>query len=124
MSERVRVAVLAPASAIRAGLRTLLQIDPTIEIVAESGDLSEAGWTGIDYDLLLVTAEVIIADALSRMPGFFEGRAGLLIMADATDRLPGLDGLWGRPFGLISYDASGEELVAAVRAVALGLVVG
>lgn len=118
-SATIRVLVLAAYPAVRAGLRSMLDtaddIDVTMELIPEAVEL------GGEFD-----GDVLVADL---------GDDPERILAVIEDLAPGLPAVllgdsesfegFGHPTprAYLLRDASAEELVAAVRAVEVGLVV-
>jgi DNA-binding NarL/FixJ family response regulator len=108
----IRVAVLAPALALRIGLREVLGGLPDVEVVAESA-LPQG----------LPTADVWVltsADLIGEMDQ--EKTPPLLLLTDIPDEAARLSGL--PVWGILPLDASAEELSAALHALAEGLWVG
>ncbi len=125
--------IVAPALAVRAGLRTLLAEDPEIEVVAEAADLSGAAdalpdlTAGVDVWVMVEDALPVAEDAA---PGELEGlfpdveSSVLLLLEDRGHLARLLPGMTRRAWGVLSLDSSSEELQAAVRALHQGLLVG
>jgi DNA-binding NarL/FixJ family response regulator len=116
----IRVLLVAPSPALRAGLRSLLASDARVEVVDEAARL-------VDFDLDETEADVIIASASSASFSDFElalpDSISVLLLSDSP--LPASDALRARPaWGILPTDASPEELLAAVHALAEGLIVG
>ncbi len=129
----IRIMIVAPALAVRAGLRTLLAEDPEIEVVAEAADLSGAAdalpdlTAGVDVWVMVEDALPVAEDAA---PGELEGlfpdveSSVLLLLEDRGHLARLLPGMTRRAWGVLSLDSSSEELQAAVRALHQGLLVG
>lgn len=116
----IRVLLVAPSPALRAGLRSLLASDARVEVVDEAARL-------MDFDLDETEADVIIASASNAsFSGFglsLPDSISILLLSDSP--LPAYDALRSRPaWGILPTDASPEELLAAVHALAEGLIVG
>ncbi len=114
----IRVLLVAPIPALRLGLRALLA-DSEVEIIGEANRLDSP-------DLIDTEAEVVIyASASASLPdleaGPLQGAAFLLLTDDAStvQALMRRRGTWGA----LPLEASREELLAAVRALAEGLIV-
>jgi DNA-binding NarL/FixJ family response regulator len=113
-----RVAVVSALPAVRAGLRALVESGGAYEVAAEAPSRSQLPEAAQGADVLVLDAE----------PG---AEAGDLAAADAAAFviLGTLDGeerlpvVLARPFALLPRDASGEQLRAALDAVANGLLV-
>jgi DNA-binding NarL/FixJ family response regulator len=114
----IRVLLAAPSPALRAGLRSLLAADSRVDVIGEAARLN-------DFDEL--EADVIIASALTASFPDFElplpDSISILLLTDSP--LTSSDALRARPtWGILPNDASPEELLAAVHALAEGLIVG
>ncbi|HEY4691939.1 MAG TPA: response regulator transcription factor [Bellilinea sp.] len=107
----IRVGVVAPAAALRLGLRELLQALPDIEVTAESAHPLDLPVV----DVLVLTSPASLVDLPPEPPPV------LLLTSDAgsADHLTHLP-VWG----LLPLEASVDELSAALQALAEGLVVG
>ena len=117
----IRTAVLAPILAVRVGLRTLLETSQTIQIVAEVPDpdgLEDAWW---DIDVLIVQGQGIIEDLEPRLDA--ETQFSLLWISDDIQAAQTLRGLPLSAWGLLSSEASSEEMIAALHAIHQGLIV-
>ena len=119
----LRVFVVSPLPAIRAGLRALIDGAEDCEVVGEADrmQLVRTPSLGPRLDVVVVDGQpgleigdVTFADVTPSGPG-------LVILGPVTDdeRLP-ID-LAGRPWAYVPREASADQLVAAVRAVANGL---
>jgi DNA-binding NarL/FixJ family response regulator len=107
----IRIAILAPALALRVGLREVFRGLEDIEIVADASTLDELP----DADVLLLTSPGYLSDLDEDAP------AVLLLTDDQNDAAQLMDlPVWG----VLSLDASPEELSAAVRALGEGLWTG
>lgn len=108
----IRVAVLAPALALRIGLREVMGGLPDVEVVAESA--LPQGLPAADVWVLTS------ADFIGEMDQ--EKAQPLLLLTDDPDEVARLSGL--PVWGILPLDASAEELSAALHALAEGLWVG
>jgi DNA-binding NarL/FixJ family response regulator len=107
----IRVAILAPALALRVGLREVFRGLDDIDIVADASTLDELP----DVDVLVLTSP-------DYLPDLDEDAPAVLLLTDdqgAAAQLMELP-VWG----VLSLDASPEELSAAVRALGEGLWTG
>lgn len=114
----IRVLLAAASPALRAGLRSLLASDPRVNVIGEAARLD---------DLDEPEADVIIASASSAsfpdLHLILPDSISILLLTDSP--LAASEAIRNRPaFGVLPSDASGEELLAAVHALAEGLVVG
>jgi DNA-binding NarL/FixJ family response regulator len=107
----IRVGILASGLALRLGLREVFQELPDVEVVAETADPN-----GLPpVDVLVLTSADYLADLAEEPPP-------LLLLTDELDDAAKLTDypVWG----ILSPDASSEELAAALHALAEGLWVG
>lgn len=123
----LRVVVISALPAVRAGLRSLL---------GEAGDLHVAGEApsppgpggGISSEGLEPVEVVVVDPATTQDSGDLAGlagpsrRPGLVILGPVPNDERLATDLAGRAWAYVPRDASGEQLIAAVRAVASGLV--
>jgi DNA-binding NarL/FixJ family response regulator len=121
-NEPIRVALVTPAGAIRAGLRAMLAVDERIEVIAEGAGLDLIEDLPSGCDVLIITAGA--ARDLEQLSGV-QPEMGVLFLANDQDAPgPALADLGLHAWGVISLDADAEVLCAAVRAVYEGLLVG
>lgn len=126
MAVTLRVCVVSPLPAVRAGLTALLAADPGIAVVAEASTPDGAAVQPFSADG--TRADVLVLDApqgLTEPDIAWAGPGeppGLVVLGPApgADRL--LAALADRAWSYVPRDASGEQLAAAVRAAAAGLV--
>jgi DNA-binding NarL/FixJ family response regulator len=102
-------------------LRTLLGVSDIIRIVAETADpaaLQDAEW---EVDLLILQGQ----ESLEELEPLWnsEAKPGLLWISDDHQSAQILRGLPLSAWGLLSSEASSEELIAAVQAIHQGLIV-
>jgi DNA-binding NarL/FixJ family response regulator len=118
----IQIALLAPTLAVRVGLRTLLGISDSVQIIvemAESAALQHVDWDEVD---------VLILQGEEMLDGFApflkaEAKPGLLWVSDDPQAAQILRGLPLSAWGLLSSEASSEELIAAMHAIHQGLIV-
>lgn len=120
----IRVGVIAPALAVRAGLRALLSASPEIDVIGEVATLVGFDSIPINADVLVIVAgPAAELDFQSSLP--VTTSAGVLLLVESV--LPSgwaLPPLHGRAWGLLPLDSTVDEIVAAVHAVSEGLIVG
>ena len=114
----IRIYILASTSMIRAGLRTMVD-DSEADVVGEGNDstapeLAEADVVLVDGDELLKEMTESVAEG---------GEQALLVISEEDDPIRTLQTLPLRGWGIVTPDATPEELEAALTAVAEGLVV-
>jgi DNA-binding NarL/FixJ family response regulator len=112
----IRVTIVSPNAALRIGLRELLSRQPDIKVVGEIVDLESVNETETE---VVVLASVSSARLLESRSNF-----AVLFLTDDVESLRGLLNSNPRAWGVLSLDATEDELVAAVRAVGEGLWVG
>ena len=112
----IRVTIVSPNSALRIGLRELLSRQPDLKVVGETVDLESVNENETEVVLL---ASVSSARLLENKSTF-----AVLLLTDDVDSLRSLLNSNPRAWGVLSPDATEDELVAAVRAVGEGLWVG
>lgn len=120
----IRVIVIAPTPATRAGLRAWLAADPEIVVIGETARLSDVIELPIDAEVLVLTADVASSPDLGQVLESLHPNAALLLLADEPQVSRAIPTLPVRAWGLLPPDTSQEELVAAVRAIHEGLLVG
>lgn len=120
-----RIAVVSALPAVRAGLRALVEADGAYTVVAEVSRPSLLSQPGADalpvVDAIILDAEpgADARDVAAAAVGASLAAVVILGALDGDERLPVL---LGRPFALLPRDASGEQLRAALDAVANGLI--
>lgn len=125
----IRIVILAPALAVRAGLQAMLNAENvsgagSLQVIAQAASLEDLGPLPEDTDVLLMVpeaaAEAQLRAALLPAPG----QVGLLLLSEDREALNNLATLPVRAWGMLSLESSAEELLAAVGAVHEGLLVG
>ena len=117
----IQVAILAPTLAVRVGLRTLLGASESIAIVAEAAD--PAGLDGVWWDI-----DVVVTQGKESLDGIEprlkpDTQLGLLWISDDIQAVQAIRGLPLAAWGLLSPEASSEELITAIHAIHQGLIV-
>jgi len=124
MPDPIRILLVDDQRLMREGLRTLLELEPDLQVAGEAGD----GQAALDAYAAL-QPDVVLMDV--RMPGM-DGveatrrlRAGwpaarVIILTTFDEDAIVFEGLRAGAQGYLLKDVSGEELAAAVRAVAAG----
>jgi len=112
----IRVTIVSPNSALRIGLRELLGRQPDIKVVGETVDLESVNE--------METEVVVLASVSSAR--FLESKStfAILFLTDDIESLRGVLNSNARAWGVLSPDATEDELMAAVGAVGEGLWVG
>lgn len=107
----IRVGILSSGVALRLGLREVFQDLPEVEVAAEASEPGEL----LPVDVLVLTSADYLLDLGEEPPPL------LLLTNDLEDAIKLAD---FSGWGVLSPDASPEELLAAVSALAEGLWVG
>jgi len=131
ISKAASVFIVAASDVVRAGLESLVAHDARFTVVGSAADLSELTAQAAEG----VTPDVVIYDAERQEPEPFAALRSLIAEADEETRAPaflviGADGGgWvgealrgGLVRAALPHSASGGEIIAAVEAVAAGLV--
>jgi DNA-binding NarL/FixJ family response regulator len=123
----IRVAVIAPNRALRAGLGSLLSSNSQIELVVEAAELTEVLELAPVMDVIVyVTPSSLDATSPAKLlDGLTEDelRPAILLLVDKPEEISFQD-LSLPAWGLLPLDATPEELSAAVYALHEGLLVG
>ena len=112
----IRVTIVSPNSALRIGLRELLGRQPDIKVVGETVDLESVNEMETE---VVVLASVSSARFVNRKSNF-----AILFLTDDVESVRGMLNSNTQAWGILSPDATEDELTAAVRAVGEGLWVG
>jgi DNA-binding NarL/FixJ family response regulator len=117
----IQVAILAPTPALRAGLRILLEASGSIQVVSEASDPANLERIWWDVDVLIVQGQ----ESLRTVEPFLntERQPSILWISDDHQAAQVLHGLTLPAWGLLSAEASSEELTAAVHAIYQGMIV-
>jgi DNA-binding NarL/FixJ family response regulator len=107
----IRVAILAPALALRVGLREVFRGLEDVEVVGDASTLDELP----EVDVLVLTSPDYLSDLDEDAPA-------VLLLTDNQSAAAQLIDL--PVWGVLSLDASPEELSAAVHALGEGLWIG
>jgi len=118
----IRVLLIAPSPALRAGLRSLLSSDDEIEVIDESNEWSNSLVHKTEADVVITTSASVasfpdaLADATSR--------AAILFLSDDPLNVRAQRRASYQAWGILPLDSSAEELIAAIRGLSEGLIVG
>ncbi len=116
----IRVLLVAPSPALRAGLRSMLSMDREIQVVGERSQWSGSEDIESEADVVVTTSaslSTLWADDAgpgAELPVLYLRDEPLNLQAAASSAV----------WGVIPQEASAAELCAAVHALAQGLVVG
>jgi DNA-binding NarL/FixJ family response regulator len=122
--EPITVCVVAPALVLRTGLRHLLSDIPDVDMVWESDTLVGLEDITPSPDILVVAKGSSTGEELSEALESLSSGAILLLVEDDSEIDIQLADFYGRAWGILSINASAEELGAAIQALSAGLLVG
>ncbi len=127
-ADPIHVYAIAPSQAMRAGLRSLLSADASLEVMGEASSLSAIpvfSWREIDV-MVDASVEHNLAATLSELQAGLPGSEplpALLLLGDEVQSSRAMADLPVRAWGVLPVDVSADELAAAVHALYEGLVV-
>ena len=116
----IRVLLIAPIPAMRAGLRALIS-DSDIQIAGEATRLDSIDPTQIEADVLIYASAS--ASSLDLLPDSVSSASLLILCNEPSTFAPALRSQ-GRAWGILPLEATREELLASIHALAEGLIVG
>jgi len=122
----IRIFIIAPALAVRVGLRSLLEADPSIQVIGESGSPAEVEETVSEADVLIWSPAITIdrkSVHLDISELKIEQTTAVLLMHNDPDVIVEMAKLPVRAWGLLAPESSQEELVATIHAIHEGLAV-
>jgi DNA-binding NarL/FixJ family response regulator len=118
----IQAAIVAPSLAVRVGLRTLLDVNQSIRIVAETADPTDLENVWWDLDVVILQGQESL-EGLEILLRSSETQPGFLWISDDLEAVQALRALPLPAWGLLSTEASSEELIAALQAIYQGLIV-
>ena len=116
----IRVLLIAPIPAMRAGLRALIS-DSDIQIAGEATRLDSIDPTQIEADVLIYASAS--ASSLDLLPDSVSSASLLILCNESSTIAPALRSQ-ARAWGILPLEATREELLASIHALAEGLIVG
>jgi DNA-binding NarL/FixJ family response regulator len=124
MAEKIRVLLVDDQRLMREGLRTLLELEPDLQVAGEAGDGQAAldAYAAIEPDVVLMDIRMPAMDgveATRRMRERWPG-ARVVILTTFDDDASVFEGLRAGALGYMLKDVSGHDLAEAVRTVAGG----
>jgi len=127
--QTIRVIIVAPALAVRAGLRFLLEADAgadvsDLAVVAEAASLAELDPVLPEAEILILADDTASARDLKAALSRFQEKIALLMLTENQAAARELASLNLRAWGVLTPEMSAEELLAALRALNEGLLVG
>lgn len=120
----IRVAIVAPAIAVRAGLRSLLGDEAAIEVTGEAASLSELLPDPANIDVLVLGYQSLSDAEIEETLQAARDLAILILVGEQAEAVRSVLELPVQAWGLLPLEASTEELLAAVSALHQGLLVG
>ena len=109
---------------VRAGLRILLQAQPSLKVVAEFADLPSTvrGVPALRPDVLVLDLAMAGSSSLTAIPGLLASSPGLRLIVLTMHDEPGFarEALRLGAHGYVLKEAAADELVLAVRSVLRG----
>ena len=118
----IRVLLVVPSPALRAGLRSLLSSDDEIKVVDERSEWSDSlQEEQYEADVVITTSASYVAYPPEREDDL--SSAAILFLQDEATKIQTIMAST-RVWGILSSDTSAPELCAAVRALSQGLIVG
>ena len=122
----IRVTIIAPAMAIRAGLRALLGDDPRIQVMAEGASLGDVDLSQLEADVWIWSpAPYVELETISlELSKLNIGETSTLLLIHKDPKVLGmLSQLPLRAWGVLDPESNQTELVASIHALNEGLVV-
>lgn len=111
---------------VRAGLRTLLQAEPSLEVVAEFADLPSTlrGVPSLRPDVLVLDLAMAGSSSLTAIPGLLASCPGVRLIVLTMHDEPGFarEALRLGAHGYVLKEAASDELLLAVRSVLRGAI--
>jgi DNA-binding NarL/FixJ family response regulator len=124
MSQKIRVLLVDDQRLMRDGLRTLLELEPDLEVAGEAGDgqVALGTYAAVRPDVVLMDVRMPVMDGVeatwrlcARWP-----EARVIILTTFDDDAYVFDGLRAGALGYLLKAVSGQELAEAIRTVAAG----
>jgi DNA-binding NarL/FixJ family response regulator len=122
----IRVNIIAPAIAVRAGLRSLLSDDPNMDVIAEAASPGEMAEAQIEADVIVWSPGVSLdtAAVLSDLKELKIDQAeALLLVYNDPHVIERLSKLAVRAWGMLDPESTQAELIVGVQALYEGLCV-
>lgn len=104
-------------------MRTLIESDPALEVVADVGNVGSIPKDLPDFDVVLSAAESFNEDEIEEIQSAVPDGVGFLVLSDDASILPSLLDAEISSWGLLQFNADIIEIKAALHAVSAGLVV-
>jgi DNA-binding NarL/FixJ family response regulator len=120
----IRITIIAPAIAVRAGLRALIGEDPNMDIVAEAANPSEMADVQIEADVIVWSpaSSMDLAAVLSDLITLkLDESEALLMVHNDPQIMESLTRLHVRAWGVVDPESTQAELNAGIQALNEGL---
>lgn len=122
--DAIRLLIVDDQRLMRAGLRTLLELEPVFQVVGEAGDGQEALQLYANHspDVVLMDIRMPIMDGVEATRRLLKSfpQARVIILTTFDDDAFVFDGLRAGALGYLLKDVSADELAEAIRQVAAG----
>jgi DNA-binding NarL/FixJ family response regulator len=122
----IRVFIVAPAIAVRAGMRALLSDDPGVEVIAEAGNLADMNEIQTEADVVIWSPMWSLEQAtdLAELSNFKIGETtALLLIHNDPSVIDKLSKFAVHGWGLLGAETTQKELLATIYALNEGLAV-
>jgi len=121
----IRVMIIAPGMAVRAGLRALLSDDPRLQVIAEAAHPNELDAAKVAADVFIWAPAQFEPESEQLEPGQLQlgEESALLIIHNDPGVIRQLVHLPLRAWGVLDPEVTQTELVAAIQALDEGLVI-
>jgi DNA-binding NarL/FixJ family response regulator len=124
MNEPIRLLLVDDQRLMRDGLRTLLELEPDLEVVgeAENGEAALKLFLELNPDVILMDIRMPVMDGVeaTRRLRADDPNVKIIILTTFDDNEYVFEGLRAGALGYLLKDVSGPELAEAIRTVAAG----
>ena len=124
MTETIRLMLVDDQRLMRDGLRTLLELEPDLEVIgeAENGEAALKLFPEISPDVVLMDIRMPTMDGVAATRHLRQAHpeAKIIILTTFDDNEYVFEGLRAGALGYLLKDVSGSELAAAIRTVSTG----
>jgi DNA-binding NarL/FixJ family response regulator len=124
MPDPIRVLLVDDQRLMREGLRTLLELEPDLQVAGEAGDGQAAldAYAALQPDVVLMDIRMPGMDGVEATRRLRDGWPGsrVIILTTFDDDAYLFEGLRAGALGYLLKDVSGHDLAGAVRTVAAG----
>jgi len=124
MANKIRILLVDDQRLMREGLRTLLELEPDLQVAGEAGDGQAAldAYATLEPDVVLMDIRMPGMDGVEATRRLREQwpAARVIILTTFDDDASVFEGLRAGALGYLLKDVSGHELAEAVRTVAGG----